>query len=961
MTKVRTKTRRKIRAAQREAQAIKHSGKKIFRKQQNGAQTKPNVGRVEPMFSFPTETITVPTPDTTSMTWTFAPELKTESVVQQPERQATPAVTAEKQPVRGARSGKKRSTRRSGRASVRPKARAKTARTKTVLPFTVLAPEGKNIIRRKEPAVVKTNISGRKPALPKTARQTQRKVKKELGRRDLILQAYKRERVINGAIETYQTRDDIVARLSQIINGSEGAVLNAADFIYRYNQTFGNLIKSLQPKKEGRREYIGVTRAYANPEYQRLFNELSGRPSEAPVDKEEFNAAFRGKTVKEMMTGYRGATRDLAGKQKNVSIRKIRVTVPPRPKIVIKRQKKAVQKVEAREAMPKLLARARPRQIIAPTIPTRRDWMNLAGQALNHFPTLKKAAVLAVLAGTVAFGVLGATRANGTPDVVSNQSGPAVTHVQNVAPTTQAAEMTQAAPQAEQDVKAPADVEQSVEESKATVSTEQAAPDVVSVDTGVSAEETAPDTTAPEITPEEVIGSEVATPTVAETVEPTPDVTPVVAPDASAAQEAEKTEPATVVNPTVTAPETAGPETTATAEETAEAVPEVVPETTVTAKATPETTATVAEAEEPGLMGKIFARKDGKTGLAALNPFGDLTRNAPEETAESATPETTPEKEVGILDRADGKTGFAAMNPFGDVQINMPAEKTEIEKFQAAWEEAKTQAARNNLGTSFWSKLTMTKEEVAAEKERMDKSGETDKLWIQFQEDNAEWLSSINRSVDAAMTGETAEVAPETTAATAEAEEPGLMGKIFARKDGKTGLAALNPFGDLTRNAPEESAEATTPEATPEATVSEAGVESQEEGGLWDSVVDGAKTLGANMNPFSEVQWKGFPDAEQKAKIAEDRAVRDAAAEQLGGGVFLKKDAVTAKVAEMEASGEADQIRQAFRNAGKQGMAETLAQSSMQGQSDANREKETKKTAHPDSQIPIDTMSGTSR
>ena len=948
MTKVRTKTRRKIRAAQREAQAIKHSGKKIFRKQQNGAQTKPNVGRVEPTFSFPTETITVPTPDTTSMTWTFEPELKTESVVQQPERQATPVMTAAKQPVRVSRSGKKRSTRRRGRASVRPKARAKTARTKTVLPFTVLAPEGKNIIRRKEPAVVKTNISGRKPALPKTARQTQRKVKKELGRRDLILQAYKRERVINGAIETYQTRDDIVARLSQIINGSEGAVLNAADFIYRYNQTFGNLIKSLQPKKEGRREYIGVTRAYANPEYQRLVNELSGRPSEAPVDKKEFNAAFRGKTVKEMMTGYRGATRDLAGKQKNVSIRKIRVTVPPRPKIVIKRQKKAVQKVEAREAMPKLLARARPRQIIAPTIPTRRDWMNLAGQALNHFPTLKKAAVLAVLAGTVAFGVLGATRANGTPDVVSNQSGPAVTHVQNVAPTTQAAEMTQAAPQAEQDVKAPADVEQSVEESKATVSTEQAAPDVVSVDTGVSAEETAPDTTAPEITPEEVIGSEVATPTVAETVEPTPDVTPVVAPDASAAQEAEKTEPATVVNPTVTAPETAGPETT-----------------TVTAEVTPETTAATAEAEEPGLMGKIFARKDGKTGLAALNPFGDLTRNAPEESAEATTPEataeTTPEKEVGILDRADGKTGLAAMNPFGDVQINMPAEKTEIEKFQAAWEEAKTQAARNNLGTSFWSKLTMTKEEVAAEKERMDKSGETDKLWIQFQEDNAEWLSSINRSVDAAMTGETAEVTPETTAATAEAEEPGLMGKIFARKDGKTGLAALNPFGDLTRNAPEETAESAAPEATPETTVSEAGVENQEEGGLWDSVVDGAKTLGANMNPFSEVQWKGFPDAEQKAKIAEDRAVRDAAAEQLGGGVFLKKDAVTAKVAEMEASGEADQIRQAFRNAGKQGMAETLAQSSMQGQSDANREKETKKTAHPDSQIPIDTMSRTSR
>ena len=138
-------------------------------------------------------------------------------------------------------------------------------------------------------------------------------------------------------------------------------------------------------------------------------------------------------------------------------------------------------------------------------------------------------------------------------------------------------------------------------------------------------------------------------------------------------------------------------------------------------------------------------------------------------------------------------------------------------------------------------------------------------------------------------------------------------------------------------------------------------MENKEDGGLWDSVVDGAKTLGANMNPFSEVQWKGFPDAEQKAKIAEDRVVRDAAAEQLGGGVFLKKDAVTAKVAEMEASGEADQIRQAFRNAGKQGMAETLAQSSMQGQSDANREKETKKTAHPDSQIPIDTMSGTSR
>ncbi len=100
----------------------------------------------------------------------------------------------------------------------------------------------------------------------------------------------------------YRNPENQKALVSAFIGDLAEATFSPETFSYRWNQKFGNLIKSLQPKMpNGRRKSIGMHAAYENPRYRRMFNVLMHRDPEAEVEWEAFRRYFLNGVVKDMI------------------------------------------------------------------------------------------------------------------------------------------------------------------------------------------------------------------------------------------------------------------------------------------------------------------------------------------------------------------------------------------------------------------------------------------------------------------------------------------------------------------------------------------------------------------------------------------------------------------------------------------------------------------------------------
>lgn len=100
----------------------------------------------------------------------------------------------------------------------------------------------------------------------------------------------------------YRNPENQKTLVSAFIGDLAEATFSPETFSYRWNQKFGNLIKSLQPKMpNGRRKSIGMRAAYENPRYRRMFNVLMHRDPEAEVEWEAFRRYFLNGVVKDMI------------------------------------------------------------------------------------------------------------------------------------------------------------------------------------------------------------------------------------------------------------------------------------------------------------------------------------------------------------------------------------------------------------------------------------------------------------------------------------------------------------------------------------------------------------------------------------------------------------------------------------------------------------------------------------
>ena len=100
----------------------------------------------------------------------------------------------------------------------------------------------------------------------------------------------------------YRNPENQKTLVSAFIGDLAEATFSPETFSYRWNQKFGNLIKSLQPKMpNGRRKSIGMHAAYENPRYRRMFNVLMHRDPEAEVEWEAFRRYFLNGVVKDMI------------------------------------------------------------------------------------------------------------------------------------------------------------------------------------------------------------------------------------------------------------------------------------------------------------------------------------------------------------------------------------------------------------------------------------------------------------------------------------------------------------------------------------------------------------------------------------------------------------------------------------------------------------------------------------